>query len=298
MRLLIIASDSSGAVSLASDRVFEDAVEATREIGRLFGEGVVDASAAFYTLDMDSAVPVIILQQPSAEAHPAAVEAVEEPYASEMLEAVAEEPAEEVAEVATAEPVVEDAAPEPVAEGEPVPEAQWPWDLPAVVADDAAAGSDEPTPPISEAEPQETVEVQEGTAALEEPVPLAAIAEYDFSAFEESAAEVEPEEPVADPVAEMPVADIVAEAVDDAEPVLDDAEPVLAEAVVAEPQGVLEASAPEGEEPGGGATERVYEPGVLNMNEYTCADCVYINTCPNHDQKKPAECGSFQWKSV
>ncbi len=292
MRLLIIASDSSGAVSLASDRVFEDAVEATREIGRLFGEGAVDASAAFYTLDMDSAVPVIILQQPSVGAPPAAVEAVEEPYASEMLETVAEEPAEEVAEVATAEPVAEDAAPEPAAESEPVPEAQWPWDLPAVAADDAAAGPDEPTQPILEAEPEETLEAQEGTEVLEEePVPLAAIAEYDFSAFEESAAEAEPEEPVAGLMAEMPVADIVAEAVDDAEP-------MLAAAVVAEPQGVLEASAPDGEEPGGGATERVYEPGALNMNEYTCADCVYINTCPNHDQKKPAECGSFQWKSV
>lgn len=28
----------------------------------------------------------------------------------------------------------------------------------------------------------------------------------------------------------------------------------------------------------------------------TCQDCVYVNTCPNKDQRDPRSCGSFQWK--
>lgn len=41
-----------------------------------------------------------------------------------------------------------------------------------------------------------------------------------------------------------------------------------------------------------------YEPiGGLDLGEYTCDDCVYVNTCPKVGQSTPAECGSFQWKS-
>ncbi len=42
-----------------------------------------------------------------------------------------------------------------------------------------------------------------------------------------------------------------------------------------------------------------YEPaGDLALEIYTCADCVYSNTCPKVDQIAPAECGAFQWKAV
>ena len=41
-----------------------------------------------------------------------------------------------------------------------------------------------------------------------------------------------------------------------------------------------------------------YEPVAgLDLGEYTCDDCVYVNTCPKVGQSTPAECGSFQWKS-
>jgi hypothetical protein len=33
-----------------------------------------------------------------------------------------------------------------------------------------------------------------------------------------------------------------------------------------------------------------------SMTEYTCEDCVYVETCPNRDQREPKDCGSFQWK--
>jgi len=32
------------------------------------------------------------------------------------------------------------------------------------------------------------------------------------------------------------------------------------------------------------------------LDEYTCADCVYEETCPNKDQRLPKDCGSFQWR--
>ena len=40
------------------------------------------------------------------------------------------------------------------------------------------------------------------------------------------------------------------------------------------------------------------EPGadVPPLSSYTCSDCVYVDTCPNRDQRLPKDCGSFQWK--
>ncbi|MBN1193643.1 MAG: hypothetical protein JXA36_08150 [Coriobacteriia bacterium] len=37
--------------------------------------------------------------------------------------------------------------------------------------------------------------------------------------------------------------------------------------------------------------------GELDLGGYTCADCVYSNTCPKVGTTTPAACGSFQWKS-
>ncbi len=41
------------------------------------------------------------------------------------------------------------------------------------------------------------------------------------------------------------------------------------------------------------------EPGTSvasELDEYTCKDCVYEETCPNKDQRLPKDCGSFQWR--
>lgn len=32
------------------------------------------------------------------------------------------------------------------------------------------------------------------------------------------------------------------------------------------------------------------------LSSYVCSDCVYVDTCPNKDQRRPEDCGSFQWK--
>ncbi len=41
---------------------------------------------------------------------------------------------------------------------------------------------------------------------------------------------------------------------------------------------------------------KAYEPGDVDMDGMTCDDCVYVDTCPNKDEREPANCGSFQWK--
>ncbi len=47
------------------------------------------------------------------------------------------------------------------------------------------------------------------------------------------------------------------------------------------------------------APTTVYEPaGDLSLADYTCADCIYSNTCPKVNESTPAECGSFQWKAL
>jgi hypothetical protein len=46
------------------------------------------------------------------------------------------------------------------------------------------------------------------------------------------------------------------------------------------------------------AEPKAYSPGGLDMNDYTCEDCVYVGTCPKAKEDSPATCGSFQWKSV
>jgi len=34
----------------------------------------------------------------------------------------------------------------------------------------------------------------------------------------------------------------------------------------------------------------------LQLSDYTCEDCIYLDTCPNRDGRRPEDCGSFQWK--
>lgn len=43
---------------------------------------------------------------------------------------------------------------------------------------------------------------------------------------------------------------------------------------------------------------KAYSHSGIDMNAYTCQDCVYVGTCPKANDDSPATCGSFQWKSV
>jgi hypothetical protein len=67
------------------------------------------------------------------------------------------------------------------------------------------------------------------------------------------------------------------------------------------PDSELEVEEPVAEvEPEAAAVPEIgYEAtGELKLEEYTCQDCVYSNTCPKVGQTTPAECGSFQWRSA
>lgn len=81
---------------------------------------------------------------------------------------------------------------------------------------------------------------------------------------------------------------------EDAEP---SPEPVLATEPDSEPIDDVIAAFDVGmpEDP---APVKAYEPASVDMNAYTCDDCVYTGTCPKAGQERPASCGSFQWKSV
>ena len=52
------------------------------------------------------------------------------------------------------------------------------------------------------------------------------------------------------------------------------------------------------ESPSADETVAVPEAGaeVSPLSAYTCDDCVYVDTCPNKDERRPEDCGSFQWK--
>lgn len=40
-----------------------------------------------------------------------------------------------------------------------------------------------------------------------------------------------------------------------------------------------------------------YESHHTGLDQYTCDDCVYVETCPQKGEQAPATCGLFQWKA-
>jgi len=41
-----------------------------------------------------------------------------------------------------------------------------------------------------------------------------------------------------------------------------------------------------------------YRGGPVDLTSWSCADCVYVVTCPRSASETPASCGSFQWRPV
>ena len=181
----------------------------------------------------------------------------------------------------------ESVAPEAV---EPLPvdgaAEKWPWD---VASAQPAVGVAEPLGAL-------TADDDLQSAFL---VPTASMAE--MPAVVEPAGEL-PEEPAK-----------VSEFLMDLEPISAAAELVLAEPVAPEPVAhepfAAEPVAPEPvatepllPEPVSAETQPDLpsdpEPPIesASVDSYVCADCVYVDTCPNKDQRLPKDCGSFQWK--
>ena len=171
----------------------------------------------------------------------------------------------------------------------PVPAAPaWPWDTPAP---DAAAS-----------------EVEYVISPLDEPAIDAGGSLIMSSADDEMVAAARPvilgayeESPeAAEPEAAEPEAAETTESAPSSEEDGDGAEPVPEE-----PHSEGEAVAAGGgsdfivlESPSADETVAVPEAGaeVSPLSAYTCDDCVYVDTCPNKDERRPEDCGSFQWK--
>ncbi len=46
------------------------------------------------------------------------------------------------------------------------------------------------------------------------------------------------------------------------------------------------------------ATQPPFIPSKEDVARWTCAECVYVTTCPRSGQDRPTTCGSFQWRTA
>jgi hypothetical protein len=290
MRLVIVRSDAAGNVSLASEQVFGDPAEAAAVLAGCYTSGAVDSGSTCYALDLDAAMPVVVVAREASQDEPAQVE---EPYAEAVLEAAADDvapepPAFESLPEADTDVHVEVSAEADMGTGDAEAEGEsgeWPWDLPAGEAPDV------PEPPAAE----EPALADAPGASLSDDLVIIEDLPADTPDEEAAVEQAEPaEEPEADIAAdELPQTEAAAAA---------PADEAAEQSGIAEPQGVIELEVPVSDDEAIAAVlaadDPAYEPGILNMAQYTCDDCVYVNTCPNQHQKAPAECGSFQWRSV
>jgi len=158
---------------------------------------------------------------------------------------------------AAADAFVPDALEEPAATEEPLVSASSDDDL------------DLRRPVVLGAYPEESENPPPMPSPAEEPTSAAGILgdlEVDIPPAPEMPAPEASVPPVASPALEAPAPTVASE----------------------EPQLEAVAAAPE---------PQAYEPGDSDLSAMTCDDCVYVNTCPNKDERDPSSCGSFQWKA-
>jgi len=198
-------------------------------------------------------------------------------------------------------PVTAVAEPAGISDTEPVDRGEWPWanvdayvvaeetsleeetlEVEPVISDDVplAVSTEAETPTIAEMVGEFDLDVEAALADLEEP--SAEAGTIITSAPPEGEDAYLPHPVILGDYGDSPEAAEVGELETPAleVPVLTE-DPAPVEAPVASP-----------------FAEVGYEPtGELDLDEYTCQDCVYSNTCPKVGQTAPADCGSFQWRS-
>lgn len=202
-------------------------------------------------------------------------------------------PAETDAEAAVSEAA--DISAEEIAqtEAEGAEGQSWPWDAPAT----APAAEPEVSPEIATVyEGLEQMEAQEATAqqtGVTEGTPLQAEGSdfiLDLDAIQPVAME-----PQGTDAAGPPARPVEIEAAAEA------GETPLEVATEVPGETAEEDAAPADEPVQAPSEEQATTPSEptdfpSSMTEYTCEDCVYVETCPNRDQREPKDCGSFQWK--
>ena len=165
-----------------------------------------------------------------------------------------------------------------VDDAEPAP----PEEVLAVQPSDEIASDDEPYAgeAVTEALPMEEqaeVEQEAPLAATSEAAEVAPPTASDVAPQYDMEIIPEPEEPSPVTASESEIQAIV-QALEETEHLTND-EPT--------PEPVVEAE-PVVDMPG-------YAAGESDIDTLTCADCVYVTTCPNKGERTPAACGSFQW---
>jgi len=188
-------------------------------------------------------------------------------------------------------------------------EAGWPWtpgDEPTgePIAEPEVAVEPEPTAePEVAVEPEPTAPEAYVPDALEEPAiteePLLPSSDEDafelsrpvvMGAYPEEGASAEPAQIDSAPESAAPTPDNTGGILADLEIDIPPAPPAVE---VPDAFAAADTATGDTEQPAPAA----YEPGDTDLSGLTCDDCVYVNTCPNKDERDPASCGSFQWKS-
>ena len=283
------------------DVMLADALQ--RAATRLESEGIVAPESVGFNVSSVAAEEPAVALEPEPVFEPEA-EVTPEPEIEPELEPEVE-PEPEIEIELEPEPELEivpgsDVEPEP--EIAPAPVSESDSNLSAVIA---SLGSLNTEQAVSESPVAESLEPEEAEG---EGWPWLNVGEVASDAEDLEIAE-EPESiPEPEPVVSIfsDPDDVVSPA-----PLADDVSAVVDEYAELPTPVVVDATAPEIEAPKESAAHEVaplpevaepaaaYAPaGDLSLESYTCADCIYSNTCPKVNETAPAECGAFQWKAV
>lgn len=307
MRFLVIGIDpATGAATSVVESVLptrEQALAAVKDMASS-GEGWIEGYD-LYLVDLDVATPVILLRSPSPPSVPS--EPVEQPITSELEPVVYEEPE---AAFVPAVPQTQPPVPEPSLDADGLqasdisvaaPSADLePPAAPAALGEEAFAATQE-VEPESEPDEQDLLEalrraadslVQQGVEVPEPPAAVLAEAALPDVLAPDEAPAPEPSVSVAEPLGAVEATVPASEASGIAPEPLSEIEPVRPVIMGEYPEDIPEPAVSSLEE------SKPYEPsGELEIEAYTCKDCVYFNTCPKAGESTPAECGTFQWRS-
>ncbi|HET6351167.1 MAG TPA: hypothetical protein VFG89_03425 [Coriobacteriia bacterium] len=303
-----MASEVSEAQAAAADSVAAAPVEAAETIA--IAEDVVAEPAEDEAEDAEASPEVFLEEYAESVDEPA----LEEPAVDEPIIELAEDEAIECGEVIDAE--IEAApTPEAIETAEP---AEWPWaaKLPEIEPDaepvDASASLSDveaPADVAAEAMAGNVLGSAAVAAASATPVPVEPMSVTsgdeteiafdgqgeDYTSLLQPISFAVPEvsaEPVLEPVevvepVEAPASEAIAAEPATTEPAESSPVDESNEVPAADPHDLMVPA---------GAGAPGYTPDSEGVADLTCHDCVWVDTCPNKDQRDPASCGSFQWK--
>lgn len=286
--------------------------EAARDaLGAALADGSVSLAGDVCVADLDAATPVLVvllaapeIEQPiepltTPEVEPA-IERLTTPEGEPAIEPLvteAESPVYMELDVAEAPsavepPAVEYVAPEPVVL-EPIPAAPVSagWDSAALDIQEAPGAS------LADALRRATVSLEEEGIVAPASIESAAAG---------AVADIEWPEVTADPLGAFSSMGALEEPAVEAAPIIKNAPAEGEDAYL--PRPVILGDYPDAPPaPGAGWVEAgaaargndidFAVSGDLQLESYTCDDCVYSNTCPKVGKTAPAECGAFQWRS-